>query len=262
MSLIYFAICIAATTLGAISGIGGGVIIKPVMDAISGMNVSAISFLSGCTVLAMSVVSMLRTKGGDAKLDPKKGTLLAIGGAAGGVAGKWIFDIIKTSFGNDGLVGTIQSILMIALTLGVLIYVLNKAKIRTYNVQNPIACTAIGLTLGVMSAFLGIGGGPINLMVLYYFFSMNTKTAALHSLYIILFSQFTSLCSTFVQGKVPDFDLIVLVAMAVGGILGGFIGRSISKKLTSTNVDRLFCCMLIGITLISIYNLCKYAAML
>ena len=123
--LFYFLICIAATTLGAISGIGGGVIIKPVMDAVSGLSVSTISFLSGCTVLAMSVVSVLRSRGGDAKIDPKKGTLLAIGGAVGGVSGKWIFDIVKSSFGNDGLVGTIQSILMVILTLGVLLIIVN-----------------------------------------------------------------------------------------------------------------------------------------
>lgn len=42
--LFLFVICICATTLGAISGIGGGVIIKPVMDAVSGMSVSTISF--------------------------------------------------------------------------------------------------------------------------------------------------------------------------------------------------------------------------
>ena len=41
----YFFICIAATTLGAIAGIGGGVIIKPVLDALGGLNVSAIGFL-------------------------------------------------------------------------------------------------------------------------------------------------------------------------------------------------------------------------
>ncbi|MEI3183290.1 MAG: sulfite exporter TauE/SafE family protein [Lachnospiraceae bacterium] len=39
-----------------------------------------------------------------------------------------------------------------------------------------------------MSSFLGIGGGPINLVVLLYFFSMDTKAAAQNSLYIILFS--------------------------------------------------------------------------
>lgn len=70
--LFYFLICITATTSGAISGIGGGVIIKPVMDAVSGLSISAISFLSGCTVLAMSVVSVLRGRTGDTKIDPQK----------------------------------------------------------------------------------------------------------------------------------------------------------------------------------------------
>lgn len=259
--LFYFLICIAATTLGAISGIGGGVIIKPVMDAVSGLDVSAISFLSGCTVLAMSVVSVLRSKGSDAKFDSKKGTLLAIGSAVGGVSGKWIFDIVKSSFGNDGLIGTIQSVLMVILTLGVLVYVLNKAKIRTLNVQNPIAYSATGLALGIMSSFLGIGGGPINLAVLYFFFSMDTKTAALNSLYIILFSQIASFCTTVFQGKVPDFDILALVVMAAGGILGGFIGRAFSKKMSAGQVDILFCWMLVVIIAISCYNLYRYSGM-
>ena len=44
-------ICLAASTVGAICGIGGGVIIKPVLDAMQIMTVQQVSFLSGCTVL-------------------------------------------------------------------------------------------------------------------------------------------------------------------------------------------------------------------
>ena len=54
--VLYFLICLVATTVGAISGVGGGVVIKPVFDAMSGMDVSQISFLSGCTVLALSLI--------------------------------------------------------------------------------------------------------------------------------------------------------------------------------------------------------------
>ena len=46
----------------------------------------------------------------------------------------------------------------------------------------------MSITLGILSSFLGIGGGPINLVVLFFFFSMDTKTAAQNSLYTILFS--------------------------------------------------------------------------
>ena len=43
--------------------------------------------------------------------------------------------------------------------------------------------------------------------------------------------------------------------MVVGGILGGNLGRSISKKLSNSDVDRLFFWLLIVITAISCYNL-------
>lgn len=260
--LLYFLICLMATTLGAISGIGGGVIIKPVMDAVANMSVSTISFLSGCTVLGMSVVSVLRGRSGDTKLDPRKGTWMALGGATGGIAGKWIFDWIRSSFGNDSLVGVIQSGIMILLTLGVLVYVLNKEKIRTLRVENGLVCLGIGLGLGIVSSFLGIGGGPINLVVLYYFFSMNTKTAALHSLYVILFSQTASFLTTLVGGKVPEFDPAILLVMVIGGVTGGFVGRWFSKKMSGNQVDILFRWMLILIAAISCYNLCRYAGWL
>ena len=71
-----------------------------------------------------------------------------------------------------------------------------------------------------MSSFLGIGGGPINLVVLFYFFSMETKTAAQNSLYIILFSQITSLLTTLITHSVPEFTLPALVLMIAGGIGG------------------------------------------
>ena len=258
--LFLFLICICATTLGAISGIGGGVIIKPVLDATSGMSVSAISFLSGCTVLAMTVVSLLRSRGGEVKIEKKQGTLLAIGGAAGGILGKWLFDFVKSAFGNDAVVGTAQSAVMVLLTLGVLVYVLNKHRVRSLRVENGAACVAIGLALGVLSAFLGIGGGPINLAVLYFFFSMDSKTAALNSLYVILFSQSTSFLSTVLQGKVPAFSVPALIVMMVGGVAGGFLGRSLSKKMDNRKVDILFRWMLVLITAISVYNLFRYAA--
>ncbi len=260
--LMYFVICILATTIGAISGIGGGVIIKPVFDAISGMPVASISFLSGCTVLSMSIVSLLRSKGGAVKVEAKRGTLLAIGAAVGGLAGKAVFDVIKSMAGNDGLVGVVQSVLMIVLTGGVLVYVLNKKHIRTLEVKNAAACVLIGFLLGMLSAFLGIGGGPINLAVLYYFFSMDTKTAALNSIYIILFSQITSLASTFVQRSVPAVGMDVLAVMIIGGVAGGFLGRAFNKKMSVKQVDQLFIVVLVLITALSCYNLIGYAAMM
>ena len=116
----------------------------------------------------------------------------------------------------------------------------------------------IGLVLGLMSSFLGIGGGPINLVVLFYFFSMETKTAAQNSLYIILFSQITSLLTTLITHSVPEFTLPALVLMIAGGIGGGIAGRTLNKRMSSRAVDKLFLVLMGIIILISIYNAVHY----
>lgn len=254
-TLFDFLVALLATTIGGISGVGGGVIIKPVMDAVSGLPVATISFLSGCTVLAMTITSMVRSIGGEVKVEPRRGTLLAIGAAVGGIAGKQMFDLVKDAGGSA--VSVAQQVLMIILTLGVLAYTLNRSRIRTLNVKNGAACVVIGLALGVLSSFLGIGGGPINLAVLYYFFSMDSKTAALNSLYIILFSQGASFLNTLIGRTVPEFEWTVLIAMAVGGVAGGTVGRSLSRRMDNRAVDRLFFWLLLVITGISVYNLVR-----
>lgn len=66
--IVYILISFLASIAGAICGIGGGVIIKPVLDVVGLDNVTTISFLSGCTVLAMSCYYVGRSFiGGDKK---------------------------------------------------------------------------------------------------------------------------------------------------------------------------------------------------
>lgn len=249
----FFLICLAATTAGGISGVGGGVIIKPFLDAVSDMGVAAVSFLSGCTVLAMTAASMIRSRGGSVKVEPRRGTLLAVGAAVGGILGKEIFEIVRSAGGVT--VDIAQQSLMILLTVGVFVYTLQRDRFATYSVERAAACVGIGLALGLLSAFLGIGGGPINLAVLSICFSMDSKTAALNSLYIILFAQAASFLNTLVRGTVQDFDWPVLAAMCTGGVLGGILGRSISAKLSNRGVDRLFLAIMAVITVISCFNL-------
>ena len=143
----------------------------------------------------------------------KTGTPLAIGAALGGVAGKMMFQYLSGLVENKDQVGAVQAGCLLFITLGTLIYTVRKDKIKTRQVTNAGICIAIGLVLGILSSFLGIGGGPINLVVLFYFFSMDTKTAAQNSLYIILFSQIASLVNTLATGSVPEFAIGLLVIM-------------------------------------------------
>lgn len=255
-----FLICFGASIVGAICGIGGGVIIKPVLDAFGIMDVTTLSFLSGCTVLSMTTYSVLRSKlSGSSRIDQSTGLPLAVGAAIGGILGKNLFQLVRSLSSNPDQVGSVQSICLLLVTLGTLFYTIKKEQIHTISVHSRFICIVIGLTLGIMSSFLGIGGGPINLVVLFFFFSMDTKTAAENSLYIILFSQITSLLSSIITGKIPDFSIGILILMASGGILGAVCGRIINKKLDSRAVDRLFIALMAVIILICIYNVYQFS---
>lgn len=94
----------------------------------------------------------------------------------------------------------------------------------------------------------------MNLAVLYYFFSMSTKQAAVNSILIILLSQIASLLMTVTTGTVPDFEWGNLAAMVSAGALGGFISARLHKKLTTELTDKLFIALLIVILGICIYN--------
>ena len=145
------------------------------------------------------------------------------------------------------------------MTVGTLVYTIFKDKIKTRQIDHPVVCVVIGVVLGLLSSFLGIGGGPVNLVVLFYFFSMSTKTAAENSLYIIFFSQAASLISSIVTGSVPEFQIGVLVLMVVGGICGGICGRALNKKIEEKTVDRLFIGLMVLMILINIYNIFRLA---
>jgi len=152
----------------------------------------------------------------------------------------------------------VQAVCLMLVTFGTLIYTILKQRIKTKQVEYAGAKVLIGTILGVMSSFLGIGGGPINLVVLFYFFSMGTKEAAENSLYIIFFSQVASLISTIVTGSVPEFEFFVLLLMVVGGISGGICGRTFNKKIQDNVVDRLFIGLMIAMILINIYNIYQF----
>ncbi len=265
MYLIYLAISFFASMIGSICGIGGGVIIKPLLDSTGLLSISSVSFLSGCTVLSMSLVSVITAgyqskKLGVPSIEVREGTPLAIGAAIGGIIGKEFFQIANRILQDGNKVGAIQAAILVFMTLGTLLYTLNSRKINSHNLKNRLLCVVIGLVLGMLSSFLGIGGGPINLVVLAFFFSMPIKKAAMNSLYIIMFSQLTSFLSTVIRGNVPEFDVIALVLMVAGGITGALIGKKTTKKISSHLVHKLFVVLMIIIIGINIFNFFRFSA--
>lgn len=252
-NLFVFAVCLLSSTVGGVCGIGGGVVIKPVLDATGIMSVSCASFLSGLTVIAMSLVSVYKNRK-TRELDPVRSVPIGLGAAVGGVLGKRLFQMLKTASGNERMVGFVQAVLLGALVLGTLIYVLNKQRIRTLDVRGKMPALFIGFALGVLSSFLGIGGGPMNLAVLYFFFSMTTKQATINSLVVVLISQLASLMTTLVGGNVPAFEMTTLWVMVLAGVGGGLISARLHRRLNSRQTERLFAGLLCVILMICVYN--------
>lgn len=260
MIALIFIVCLLASAVGGICGIGGGVIIKPVLDAMGVMSVSAISFLSGLTVLSMSVISVLRQRG-QRQVELRTGSLLALGAVVGGIIGNGLFQMVKTAAGQDAFVGMVQAAVLALVTLLTLLYSMYlRRRMPSFRVQNAAGCVVIGAGMGVLSAFLGIGGGPINLAVLYFAFSMDTKKAAANSLFIIMCSQAASFLTSVVQGTVPVFPWVYLLAMVPAGVLGGLLGSRINRSLSVRQTDRLFSALLCVIVLICLYNVRRFAA--
>lgn len=262
MYLLFYLISFCACVVGAICGIGGGIIIKPVLDASGALPVTMINFLSGATVLAMTLYSVMRARiAGDLRVEAKTGTPLAIGSAMGGLLGKELFDMVQGLFPSTDTVGAVQAVVLLAITAGTMVYTLKKAGIATLRISGVPVCLAVGGLLGVMSSFLGIGGGPINLVVLMYLFSMGTKEAAQNSLYIILFSQATSTVRSLMTGGALGIDPLLLVGMIACGILGGVVGRTVNKRLDDARVDKLFVGLMVVIMLICVYNAARYTVL-
>ena len=257
-AIILLIICLMASSVGAVVGAGGGVIIKPVLDMLGLLPVSTVSFCSGCTVLGMSVCSLIRNRNDGVKLQLKTSTALAIGAVTGGLVGKWLFELVKNGFGNERVLGAVQAVFLTLITFGVFLYVCNKDKLPSKNVKSVLAAVVIGVFLGIISSFLGIGGGTSNVAVLFFFFSMEAKQAAKNSLYIIIFSQISSIILALTTGSVPSFEWIHLLCMMSGGIGGALIGATISKRIDNKGVEKVLKALLIVIILIDFYNVLKF----
>lgn len=117
--------------------------------------------------------------------------------------------------------------------------------------------------LGCISSFLGIGGGPLNVAILMFLFSMDIKTATFYSIVTILFAQLSNLASIFISEMISgewfaSYELLILPFMVAAGLIGASIGSRIKKKVNNGTLIWCFNAMQMVIIAICIFNLIKY----
>lgn len=251
----YIIVALFSTLIGAVSGMGGGVIMKPVFDLAGDYDASGISALTSSTVLAMSLVSVAVSAGRFKKEKENTKTILltAFGSLFGGLAGDKIFRMLTQS-AQDGTVKAVQNIVLLVLVVFVIIYMRSGKK--TLGVKNSFAGLPVGFALGLVSAFLGIGGGPINVAVLTAVFGFGIKTAVLCSLTSVLAAQAVKVSSTLINTGISAFSLRILPFVVAAGVCGALIGRFISRKSGDKTANIMFTAVQFIVILICAVNIC------
>lgn len=235
----YFIIAIAATGIGALTGMGGGVIIKPVLDVLQDFDVATIGLLSSLTVLAMAVVSVGKQAAGHAEVPWRTAVPLAVGSVIGGWLGQFLFEAAVSGI-DAAAVTVIQNGILMGLVLAVFFYMHNRGRIASPKLSGAFSAAAAGVFLGVCSSFLGIGGGPINVALIVFLFDAGTKQATVCSLVTILFAQLSKLGSVLTTGGFAGYDLSALPFMIAGAVAGGFIGAALNQKFSEKSVEKAF----------------------
>ena len=257
-NLVYFAVGLFSSVIGAIAGMGGGVIMKPVLDAIGDYDVGTISILSSSTVLAMASVSILKSLCRKTKIQGKTTILISVGSILGGVLGKRLFDYFLKEFSCEWYLCIMQSILIIVMLVMVIKLFNHSEKYIVSKSFDNKQIIGVGLILGMIASFLGIGGGPLNVPLLTILFAMEPKVAALHSIIIIFFSQIAALVNVGLSSGFEIFNLDMLWVMITGGVMGGFLGSAISKKVSVKGFRILFNLTIAVIMVLNILNIYKF----
>lgn len=266
LKIVHVFIALFATTLGAISGLGGGVIIKPAYDMLGQFNATEIAVLSTLTVFVMSVVSVSlqlitsRKNKSEIKIDKWIALAMAVGAIGGGYLGNFIFNIITAS-AVDAIVKIVQNVVLITLIILIIIYMNLGSKPKSLNSNNKILALLAGVGLGVISSFLGVGGGPMNVAIIIVLFGYSMKATALCSLIIIIFSQATKLITMTIEQGFAIYNIDIIIFVVIAGVCGALIGRFLSKKVSEKGVKVCFLCAQVLIVGLCIYNIVKYSLM-
>lgn len=251
---IYSVIVLCATMIGAITGLGGGIIIKPAFDFVGMDTTSMISVYSTVAVFTMCLVSIYKRSRLGFHVHKNIALGLAFGSIVGGKIGDAVF-LWAVEKVDSSLVSASQSIILFLLLGGIILFTLNKGKINTLEVSNLFAIVTIGLLVGIISVYLGIGGGPLNIALLIYFFSMKAKDAAAYSILMIFFAQIIKMGTVIRDFEKYNNVSLVILAIAIFAVLGGWIGTKIQSKLSHEAVEKMYLGLMVVLLLMNAINI-------
>ncbi len=221
-----FIIAFFGSAVGALSSIGGGMILKPVLDVFGFLSPSGAMFLSSIAVIIMALTAYLRNVKQKVTMNRNVTRMLVIGALIGGFVGS------QTFLANAENVALVQTSLLFTINVAVIVFVLCKKNLTTLYIENSLVRLFIGYVLGVASAFLGIGAIPLTAAVLYYFFSMDGLECERNTLFIAIISALAYVLSDLMAaGFTTVFAPDLLVLWCAGAVAGTIFGIEVYYKV-------------------------------
>ncbi len=226
----------AAGLLGSIIGLGGGIIIVPVLTFF-GFSPALAASNSIFAVFSNAIASSI-SYAKQRRIEYSIGLKLGLLSIPGTVVGALISSEITPS---------IFKILFALILISASIYVFSKRKIeqKNYNLSKQIMILAIGVSFfaGIISGLFGVGGGIIFVPLMVVAMGLSMKNAAPTSQFILLFASGSALVTHTLLGH-PDFYQALL--LAIGAFVGGLVGARLSLEIKENSLKILISIVMIG----------------
>lgn len=238
--------------LSGMFGVGGGFLMTPLLFFVG--IPPAVAVATEANQIVASSFSGVLAHFKRRTVDFRMGTVLLIGGLIGAALGVVVFNYLK-SLGQVDLLVRLCYVVFLGVVGGLMFleslrsmratakgsapkrrrhnWVHNlpfKMKFRVSGLYiSVIPPVMVGVTVGILAAIMGVGGGFIMVPAMIYLLGMPTKVVVGTSLFQIIFvTAFTTLLHATTNYTV---DAVLAVLLLVGGVIGAQIGTRIGLRL-------------------------------
>ena len=226
----------AAGILGSIIGLGGGIIIVPVLTffgfppTLTASN-SIFAVFSNAVASSISYAKLRR-------IEYSIGLKLGLLSIPGTIIGAYVSSEITPQF---------FKILFALILISASIYIFSKRKVepKNYNLSKQIMLLAIAASFlaGIISGLFGVGGGIIFVPLMVISMGLSMKNAAPTSQFILLFASGSALVTHTILGH-PDFYQALL--LSAGAFVGGLVGARLSLEIKENSLKILISIVMIA----------------
>jgi len=206
-------------------GLGGGVILLPLLTMLGGVPLKLVTGTDLVHVLVTSATSTIgHYRGG--MVDTKVGLFLGFSGIAGGLLGS-LLSVPLSPF-------VLQVIYLIVVGLGAFILFLPvPLEFEGYRKGefNRTLGIATGLSVGALAGMLGVGGGFITIPLMTYCLKIPLRVAIGTSLFFIFITSLGTIWAKFTVGHIQvTITLLVLCGSILGALIGPYVSRRMSVR--------------------------------